>query len=250
MLCSNDLRTVKASLESLADACGEWDGEIVVVDNMSTDGSWDVLRSFGPPVRPIQRGCSRGLGRQIAMQGSKGEYILSMMDCDDIFSSRGVGALLRLYHERYEGRMLMTKRGEESWYAQSDVTIAPRELLVRVGGWRDINWYEDWDLWARAAAAGAYSFVKYPSVNPPHASTTVRLERSQDLMKKLGANFAQYVDSVRIGRGLVRKGERITQSPTGLARGYLQGLARLWVFVRRLQLEPVSDPYFNEWASS
>jgi glycosyltransferase involved in cell wall biosynthesis len=34
-------------------------------------------------------------------------------------------------------------------------TVAPTELLLRVGGWRDYAWSEDWDLWQRCWIAGA-----------------------------------------------------------------------------------------------
>lgn len=34
-------------------------------------------------------------------------------------------------------------------------TVAPAELLLRVGGWRDFHWSEDWDLWVRCWQAGA-----------------------------------------------------------------------------------------------
>lgn len=34
-------------------------------------------------------------------------------------------------------------------------TLARTELLWSVGGWRDYDWSEDWDLWVRAWQAGA-----------------------------------------------------------------------------------------------
>lgn len=33
--------------------------------------------------------------------------------------------------------------------------LAPRQLLIDIGGWRDFSWSEDWDLWLRCHLAGA-----------------------------------------------------------------------------------------------
>jgi GT2 family glycosyltransferase len=33
--------------------------------------------------------------------------------------------------------------------------VARADLLRSVGGWRDFDWSEDWDLWVRAWQAGA-----------------------------------------------------------------------------------------------
>jgi hypothetical protein len=34
-------------------------------------------------------------------------------------------------------------------------TVAPTRLLLKVGGFRDFDWSEDWDLWVRCWKAGA-----------------------------------------------------------------------------------------------
>ncbi len=42
--------------------------KIFVVDNYSTDGTYEILKSFGNIVKIKQRKCSHGLGRQIALE--------------------------------------------------------------------------------------------------------------------------------------------------------------------------------------
>ncbi len=42
------------------------------------------------------------------------------------------------------------------------VTVAKRELLERIGGWRGLNWYEDSDLWYRAKKIGAFEQIDFP----------------------------------------------------------------------------------------
>ncbi len=129
------------------------------------------------------------------------------MDCDDIFSSRGLLNPIQIYRQKYEGLMLMTKRmGKE----HSNITIAPRQLLLQIGGWRDINWGEDWDLWNRAAKIGKYAFLPYPIELPPHLMITVRQDHEKRLMIKIRYRYEKYRDSHRIGCPPFLKEEQIS----------------------------------------
>jgi len=132
--------------------------EVVVVDNFSTDGSADVLKKYAKEgmIRLLQEKCSRGRGRQIAFDNSRGEYVISGLDMDDFLSPR-LEEFVQLYHRLAEGYLI-----------GSPATMGPASLIRELGGWRDVNWYEDWDLWRRAANRGKFAvldFVLFESRN-------------------------------------------------------------------------------------
>lgn len=59
-------------------AVGEWSHEVVVVDNNSTDGSTDMVRTCYPEVRLVENGCNVGFVRATnqAIALSQGRYVL------------------------------------------------------------------------------------------------------------------------------------------------------------------------------
>lgn len=211
-----------------------------MVDNESTDGSWEVLqsmRSLG--VKAIRKRCSRGAAREAAILNSAGRIVLSHMDCDDVFSADGLLNLLSIYNSRAEGRMMMTRRtGQDE---RSNITIAPRELIEEVGGWRDINWGEDWDLWNRVAQIGKYLYLPYPGESPPHERIKLRRERETESWSKFLTRYSKFHDSIRIGRPVFSQEERVS---TGQWFSYW--LARLSVGISRKRLEHVPLPDFDD----
>lgn len=53
-------------------------------------------------------------------------------------------------------------------------SVARTDLLRRVGGWRDWEFYEDWDLWVRCREAGATFEPIHKAVYRAHARPTSR----------------------------------------------------------------------------
>jgi len=216
--------------------------EVVVVDNLSRDRSREFLRDFrdSGSIVLIERACSRGKGRQLAFEASKGDYILSHMDCDDVFDASGLDTLLDLYHSKCEGLVMMTQKKDSN--EASNITIAPRRLLKELGGWRDLNWGEDWDLWARAGGIGKYFFVPYPLDKPPHRSIKVRY----GIYSSPGSSFSmrrrKYIDAIRTGRRMFKPGEHVS-----VPQKLVYYLARGSVMLRRNYLSPVPDPDFSEF---
>jgi len=239
MLCSNNVRTVEASLASIVELSKSIPLEILVTDNMSDDGSSSILSAFEREgkIKLIRQRCTRGKGRQLAFEMSQGSYIVGHMDCDDLFNAQGVVALIDLYHRRYEGKMMMTRKLD---FTSSNVTIATRELITRIGGWRDLNWIEDWDLWERAAEIYEYTFAPYPESSPPHktirASTN---ERSKTLLSKMKVRYGKYCDSYRIGRYPFSSHEHVSTS-----QKVIWGMAKSAVILKKAKLPPVKNPKF------
>jgi glycosyltransferase involved in cell wall biosynthesis len=193
---SNTVESVKQSLESiLAQVDDRF--EIIVVDNCSDDGSLEILREYQDKrLKLIVEKCSRGLGRQTAIRNSRGKYIISHMDMDDVFK-RNLARLLQIYHTHLEGYMLVAQRDARA-YAQAGIMIAPRELIDRIGGYRDLNYLEDRELFSRAAQLGYFRFLKYfPMVGQRIKKRKFYL-RVISLLRK---EYLMFRESFRIGRG-------------------------------------------------
>jgi glycosyltransferase involved in cell wall biosynthesis len=173
------------------------DFEVMVVDDGSTDGSGARLDAWArsdPRVVVLHRqavGLVAALNAGLEVCRSQ---IVARMDADDAAHPRrleeqvrlldrhpevgvascmvrhvpvhGVGEGARLY-ARWLNHLLthadiMRERFVESPIAHPSAAIR-RGLLERVGGYRDVGWPEDYDLWLRLAEAGAV-FAKVPKV--------------------------------------------------------------------------------------
>jgi glycosyltransferase involved in cell wall biosynthesis len=239
MLCYNNKQRLRESLDSVVHLKDYLSVEVIIADNFSTDGSNEILHEYAAQgqVRLLEVAASRGIARQEMLKQARGTYILSHMDCDDIFSTKALAGFIESYRKNYDGLMIMTKRPTEE---ASNITVAPKELLQSIGGWRDIQWGEDWDLWERAYEVGKYRFVPYPSV-PLHDFILVRRERQSGARRKLSHRYLKYRDMLRVGRRPFQKGEH---------RSVLQrmavALAITSVTLNRSRLKPIKYQDFDD----
>ena len=153
-ICITNYNTVGTLTRSLNSVLEQLDSsfEVVVVDNCSDDGSLEILenaKSKGK-IRLLVRKSSRGAGRQAAFEASRGEYVIDQIDMDDFFKPAFMDLII-FYHNNFEGFLMLA----------NGFLIAPRRLIETLGGWRDLQWGEDRDLWARAANAGKFVYVPY-----------------------------------------------------------------------------------------
>lgn len=205
----NNVRTVRKALESIISQIDDR-FEIVIVDNCSGDGSKEILEEYlktGKIARLVERSCSRGLGRQIAVQNSRGQYIIADLDMDDEFKPE-MAALLGFYHSKCEG-LVLAAVGEikgvtyEERMATKNVTIGPRELILELGNWPDLQAYEDSNLWGRAALRNKYAWTNFSLArtkggHPERVST----------IGKVRFRYVRYRDLYRQGRISVLRGEK------------------------------------------
>lgn len=143
----NTAPITRDSLESIVSRMKGWDYEIVCTDNFSDDGSYEALAEYrdkGYPIRLIRAKCGRGLGRQIALKQTRGEIIVTF-DLDTVYSDEWK-RLLEWYVARRPDYVLIA----------SYSGFYPKAALDAVGGWRDVYWYEDIDLWVRLATKGLW----------------------------------------------------------------------------------------------
>jgi glycosyltransferase involved in cell wall biosynthesis len=66
-------------------------------------------------------------------------------------------------------------------------SVVRTELLRKVGGWRDFNWSEDWDVWLRCRAAGATFELIPDAIYRAHVRHDSR-NRAPDRAAKLAAH--------------------------------------------------------------
>jgi glycosyltransferase involved in cell wall biosynthesis len=197
----NEARTLRASVSSIIK---QIDGsyEIVVVDSMSSDGSRQILQQYASEgrIKLLFKKCSRGVGRQIAFENSTGEYVIANLDADEIFRPE-LPRLVEFYHRECEGNVVLAIRSSNEW--SQNVTLGPRQVISKLGGWRNLQWGEDWDLWKRAAAENKFRWTVFPLVE----AGTYRSETRLPSMK-LVHRFGRYRDALRLGRSIFGPGER------------------------------------------
>jgi glycosyltransferase involved in cell wall biosynthesis len=148
----NNVSTIRSSLDALLSMIDPSDWEVVVVDGESTDGQIPVLRDYEARglLKLIVQKSNRGEGRQLAFLNSSGDYVVSMVDTDDVLGP-GFRPLIQRYHSEFEGSMLL-----------AGIMISPRTLLTELGGWNKEFHGEDFVLWERAKKVG-----RFVAIDPP-----------------------------------------------------------------------------------
>lgn len=204
----NNRLTVEESLQSILGQIND-DFEIVIVDSRSKDGSTEILMKYAKEgrIKLIERRCSRGAGRQMALKKSTGKYVISGLDMDDTFRPE-LASFLRFYHDRVEGKLL-SGLGEATM-------IGPRELLSGLGGWRDLQFRENWELCRRAAKFDGYRWTLFPLVKRlnPH-------EERRSFIRTTRYRYIRYRENLRVGHKQFDPGEK---------RGVNQEI--VWLFAR------------------
>jgi glycosyltransferase involved in cell wall biosynthesis len=237
MTCFNEVGTTRDSLNSLFQQLDK-DYEVVVVDNFSTDGTYEVLKEFEQDrgLKAIQKRSSRGQGRQCAFEHASGNYVIANLDLDDIFLPV-LGDILKLYHEGAEGKLLAvfnsTSHGEANPGWVQNITIGPRDLIMSLGGWRDLNLFEDWDIWSRAERVQKYCWTTFRFA----ANETVHLESGR-AATRLAQRYEKYRDRLLLGLKVFSRGEKI-----GLSQRIAYVTARISMLSRSVLIG--QDPEFN-----
>jgi len=148
----NNVHTVDLTLSSInnvIDLLPEVSFEIAVVDNYSSDGSFEKLQYYQKifeqksnvkSFKILRRKSSRGLGRQLALLLTSSEYVIPI-DFDCIYRSSVLGMLIRDIL-KYDLKCVLL--GNEGLYY-----ICLRDYVVDIGGYRDLNYGEDTDILVR-----------------------------------------------------------------------------------------------------
>ena len=204
----NNVKTLEASLNSILNQIDS-SFEVILVDNYSNDGSDTVLTRYSKAgkIRLIKAKCSRGRGRQIAFENSSGKYIISNIDMDEVYEMK-LTNLIQFYNACCEGNLLLVVSGsQKDIRGLQNVTVATRLLIWELGGWNDIQYGEDWDIWSRAAKIGRYCWTEYNLLKAPNQ----HLEQSK-LLNKIRLRYFRYRDFMRLHRKHYFEAERMSLS--------------------------------------
>jgi len=231
MTCFNEVKTARDSVNSILGQLND-NYEVVIVDNFSKDGTREILREFEQShrVNVIQKRCSRGLGRQVALENASGEYILANLDLDDVFLPV-LDKVVTLYRMKAEGKLTTIFNLPSGWV--QNITIGPRELITSLGGWRDLNIYEDWDIWSRAGKAHKYAWTSFR-----FTESEISHPEPRRAVTRLMHRYGRYRDRLRIGWRIFGPGEEI-----GLSQRLAYTAARLTLLFRGALVG--QDPAFN-----
>jgi hypothetical protein len=123
------------------------------------------------------------------------------MDMDDEFKPE-LPSLLRFYHEKCEGHVLAVVADLKAAWSKN-VTIGPRNFIQDLGGWPDLQAYEDSNLWGRAALRNRYTWTNF--------SLAVSVGEHSDRATMIGNfkfRYVRYRELLRQGRLSVVRGER------------------------------------------
>ena len=160
--------------------------EVIVVDDASTDGSWEVVQSYRDQITAFRLDENRGgsHARNRGAEIARGEYLM-FLDADDVLAPDTLAGLVAALHERdadiagcrwrrlksIDGRWHTVPSGitppnptkdslpgwmtGESWFPPCAV-LWRRQVYDKVGRWdEDITLNDDGDLMMRALSDGA-----------------------------------------------------------------------------------------------
>src|SRR4051812_23761531 len=166
--------------------------EIVAVDDGSTDGTLEILESFGDPVRVLRqerRGPAVGMHR--AIDAARGRYV-SMLDADDEWLAHKLSSALEIFAARPEvglvfgdcehidgdGRIIAPShfgangmvppvgrvlgRFVERNYATTTMITLPTDVARAIPVTPEWAWCRDWWVAAHVAATHELDYVTEP----------------------------------------------------------------------------------------
>lgn len=221
----NNKKVITNCIDTLLKFNGRYNYQIVVVDNMSTDGSYEILKErYGNSitlVRNSKNGCSSG--RNLGVKNSTGKYILFLDSDEWILNKYWLDTYLDVFLNNSDigaigwGAGWFNKKGfaykvvdaYEHFYmppnsiARKDIGylatcgfIMEKDLFYKVGEF-DLNYdptcYEDTDLSLKIRNAGKEIYYsKYLGVGHlPHQTTKSGTSEHDELIRKKGEYFIQ-----------------------------------------------------------
>jgi glycosyltransferase involved in cell wall biosynthesis len=247
--------TLADCLDSLARQTLE-DHEVVAVDDGSSDGSADILEAAARRDGRIRVVCIAPRGLVCALNTAlehASAPLLARMDADDVAAPERLerqarrlredpdtailGCGVRLFAE--EGRSNAGMRAYVDWLNElidhesitrdiwiesplAHPTVMMRTSLLRaLGGYRDFDGPEDYDLWLRAHAAGA-RFAKLPEVLLDWRDAPDRLSRRDP---RYSAERFRALKIEALERGPLRHGREVVLWGAGpIGKGWAQAL--------------------------
>jgi glycosyltransferase involved in cell wall biosynthesis len=263
----NEERHLPAALDSIfRQTFAQW--ELVAVDDFSGDGTPKILAEAAGSDRRVKvlRPSSPGLVNALntGLVHCRGELV-ARMDGDDISHPRrlelqkaaleadpGVGLVAcsfrhfprhrikrgMLAYEAWQNSLLSHEEVIRDLYVESPFVhpsvMFRRKLVADVGGYRDMGWAEDYDLWLRLAGSGA----RFARLSETLLFWRERAERATRNLPAYTADSFRACKAHHLARGFLRGMDKVILAGAGLeGRGWRRALVRegigvsLWVDV-------------------
>jgi hypothetical protein len=193
----NTVETIKPCLESIINLLDTKNMELIICDNKSKDGTRKAIEQFAPffmRLKVISKKSTRGRGRQIAFMNCTGRYLIQF-DLD------------ALYDEGLKNLFEWHKRIKPKYAVIAGNSIFPRDVIEKIGGWNDLNWSEDLDLWVRLTLTGNAKWYGYETNRNIHLVT--KKEKSSKLLYRAERRLRIIQDLFALHRitlrGLIRR---------------------------------------------
>ncbi len=188
---------IEEALSSVLDQLNET-FEVVVVDDGSSDNSVKVLQQMQQRYAQLKvfaypRDSKRYLGgtRNLSLQHASGKYVLLHIDADDVW---GPG----IVEWCEQARQLSERFDDDVYVAGKQINMVSREMLTEFGGYRNIYYTEDRDLWNRLAAVNKLVFVEHEVFR-----TRMTLPPKVRFRKQLKTMWHILLNDLRTGRDIL-----------------------------------------------
>jgi glycosyltransferase involved in cell wall biosynthesis len=200
------------------------DFEFVVVDNFSTDGTFDVLQNYSKKFKNfhvMQMKCTKGVGRTEAYRNTHGKYTF-YVDLDTIYLPV-FSKIINSFAEKYEtGTML-------------PFGFMDRKTADTLMPWKDMNTYEDLEFCARAVNKGIKVYFPTITVSKNYITSGNRDRRyEKNTIKFLKRLYRNTVYGIK-GRGVTTFAE--------LKRRY-HGVKRIFSFLILIKMKLTRDEIY------
>lgn len=223
----NEEKFLKAAIASIrAQTFTDW--EVVAVDDGSTDGTAAILAAAGADKRiKVLQNSGKGLvpALNLGLVECRGSFI-ARMDGDDISHPERLEKQLKVFaadpetglvassfrhfprnglklgmlaYEQWQNSLtghdqILADIFVESPFVHPGVMFK-KEIIDRLGGYRDMGWAEDYDLWLRMAGAGIlFAKTSEPLIfwrDRPERATRTMNEYSADAFRRCKAHHLQ-----------------------------------------------------------
>ena len=171
------------------------DYELIVVDDGSTDGTWEELQALGSGVRALhQKNAGPGAARNLGARHATGDY-LAFLDSDDLWFPWTLKAFAEVIHSHTAPSILSTKLME---FAEVSELASVRETPVKVEAFTD---YFAANKAGYFVGAGMAVLKRDGFVRSGGFTTRRHNAEDHDLILRLGtaAGFVQITSPVMLG---------------------------------------------------
>lgn len=138
-ICStsyNSVATVNGFVKPLLNLGSNY--EIIIVDNCSSDGTFEKLNEYGSELKILRSKCSRGRGRQIAMNLAKGKTIIHV---DFDVGYKEIEKVVEFYEKTSKSSIYYIK--SKKYKCNACIYIGEKYTFDLLNGFPDLNHADD-----------------------------------------------------------------------------------------------------------